>query len=65
MSLVTILWSMGAAAALTLALVYGATWVFDKRLVSHLLFGILAIATATAARCELGMMHSASPRGVG
>ena len=60
MSLVTILWSMGAAASLTLAVIYGATWVLDRRLVSHLLFGILAIATAAAARCELGMMHSAT-----
>lgn len=61
MSLVTVVWSMGAAASLTLAVIYGATWVLDRRLVSHLLFGILAIATAMAARCELGTMHSATP----
>ena len=58
MSLVTVLWSMGAAVSLTLALIYGATWVLERRLVSHLIFGILAIASAMAARCELGLMHS-------
>lgn len=61
MSLITILWSMGAAVSLSLALIYGVTWVLDRRLVSHLLFAILAIATAMAARCELGLMHSATP----
>jgi signal transduction histidine kinase len=60
MSLVTVLWSMGAAVSLTLALVYGATWVLERRLVSHLIFAILAIASAMAARCELGLMHSAT-----
>ena len=61
MSLVTILWSMGASVALTLALLYGATWVLEKRLLPHLFFAILAIATAANARCELGMMHSVTP----
>jgi len=61
MSLVTILWSMGAAAALTLAAVYGATWLFERRLLANLFFSISAIATALCARCELGMMHSATP----
>lgn len=60
MSLVTVLWSMGAAVSLTLAVIYGATWVLERRLVSHLIFGILAIASALAARCELGLMHSAT-----
>jgi signal transduction histidine kinase len=60
MSLVTVLWSMGAAVSLTLALIYCATWVLERRLVSHLIFGILAIASAMAARCELGLMHSAT-----
>jgi hypothetical protein len=50
MNLVTILWSMGAAASLTLAVVYGATWILERRFVPHLLFGILATATAMAAR---------------
>ena len=61
MSLITILWSMGAAVALTLAAVYGATWVLERRLVANLFFCIFAVATALCARCELGMMHSATP----
>jgi signal transduction histidine kinase len=60
MGLVTILWSMGGAAALTLAVIYGATWVLERRLVAHVLYGILAIATALEARFELGLMHSAT-----
>ena len=60
MSLVTILWSMGAAVSLTVAVIYGATWTLDRRLTSHLVFCILAIASALAARCELGLMHSAT-----
>ena len=39
MSLITVLWSMGAATALTVAVIYGATRVFEGRLVPHLLFG--------------------------
>ena len=58
MSLVTVVWSMSAAVSLTIAVIYGATWVLDRRLVSALIFGILAIANALAARGELGLMHS-------
>jgi signal transduction histidine kinase len=61
MSLVTILWSMGAAMALTLAAVYGATWLLERRLVANLFLCIFAVATALCARCEVGMMHSATP----
>jgi len=61
MSLITILWSMGAAAALTLALVYGGAWLLNRRLLPNLLFALVAIATALCARTELGMMHSTTP----
>lgn len=61
MSLVTIVYSMGAAVALTLAAVYGVTWLLERRLVANLFFSIYAIALALTARCELGMMHSATP----
>jgi hypothetical protein len=61
MSLVTVLWSMGAATSLTLAAVYGAVWALDRRLVPHLYFGVAAVSTAAMARCELGMMHATSP----
>ena len=65
MSLVTILWSMGAAAALTLAAVYGAAWLFERRLLPYLFFSIHAIAIALCARGELGMMHSETPAEIG
>ena len=65
MSLVTILWSMGAASALTLAAVYGATWALERRLVPNLYLCVAAVATAAMARCELGMMHAASPAAFG
>jgi len=65
MSLVTILWSMGAAAALTLAAVYGTVWLFERRLVAYLLFCVTALATAASARGELGMMHAGTPAELG
>jgi len=52
---------MGAGAALTLAAVYGVTWLLERRLVANLFFCTFAIATALIARCELGMMHSTTP----
>jgi signal transduction histidine kinase len=52
---------MGAAVALTLAAVYGVTWLLERRLVANLFFCIFGLATALIARCELGMMHSATP----
>jgi signal transduction histidine kinase len=61
MSLVTVLWAMGAAAAVMLAIVYGATWILERRLVPNLFFCLTALAVAACARCELGMMHSATP----
>jgi signal transduction histidine kinase len=61
MSLVTVLWAMGAAGAMMLAIVYGATWALEKRLVPNLFFCLTALAVAASARCELGMMHSATP----
>ena len=36
MSLVTTLWSMQAAAALTLAVLYGLVWSIDRRNLAHL-----------------------------
>jgi len=65
MSLVSILWTTAAAAALTLAAVYGATWLFERRLVTNLFFSLTALATAACARCELGMMHAGTPAELG
>jgi signal transduction histidine kinase len=61
MSLVTTLWSMEAAAALTLAVLYGVVWSIDRRNFANLTVCFVAIAMACLARCEVGMMHALSP----
>ncbi len=61
MSLVTTLWSMQAAAALTLAVLYGVVWEVDRRNLANLTLCIVAIAMAGVARTEVGMMHAATP----
>ena len=61
MSLVTTLWSMEAAAALTLAVLYGVVWSIDRRNFANLTVCFVAIAMAGLARCEVGMMHAVSP----
>jgi signal transduction histidine kinase len=58
MSLVATLWSMEAAAALTLAVLYGVVWTVDRRNLANLTLCVVAIAMAFAARAEVGMMHS-------
>jgi len=60
MSLVTVLWSMEAAAALTLGASYGLVWLADRRNLANLMFCLLAVAVAGVARAEVGMMHSAT-----
>ena len=61
MSLVTTLWSMEAAAALTLAVLYGVVWSIDRRNFANLTVCFVAVAVAGLARCEVGMMHAVSP----
>jgi signal transduction histidine kinase len=60
MSLVTTLWSMEAAAALTLAVLYAVVWTIDRRNLANLTLCVVAIAMAGVARCEVGMMHAVS-----
>ena len=60
MSLVTTLWSMQAAAALTLAVLYGVVWTTDRRNLASLMLCVVAIAVAALARTEVGMMHAAT-----
>ena len=60
MSLVTTLWSMQAAAALTLAVLYGLVWSIDRRNLANLTLCIVAVAMAVAARDEVRMMHAAT-----
>jgi signal transduction histidine kinase len=60
MSLVTTLWSMQAAAALTLAVLYAVVWSIDRRNLANLTLCVVAVAMAVAARDEVGMMHAAT-----
>jgi signal transduction histidine kinase len=57
-NLVTTLWSMEAAAALTLAVLYGVVWSVDRRNLSNLTLCVVAISMAAVARVEVGMMHA-------
>jgi hypothetical protein len=60
MGLVTIVWSMGAAAALTLACVCGLAWLGERRDQVRVIFLFIAIAVIAGMRCEVGMMHAAT-----
>ncbi len=60
MSLVTTLWSMQAATALTLAVLYGVLWNVERRNLANLTLCVVAVAMALAGRTEVGMMHAAT-----
>jgi signal transduction histidine kinase len=60
METVTILWTIGAAVAMTLAVVCGFVWLIERRDIASLALCILGIATAASAWCELGMLRSAT-----
>lgn len=65
MEAVTILWSLGAAVALTLAVVCGLVWLIERRDPASLMLCILGIATAASGFAELGMMRSVTPADYG
>jgi signal transduction histidine kinase len=59
MSLVTLVWSMAAASALTLAVLYALIGgLVERRDRANLMFCLVAVATAVMARTEVGMMHA-------
>src|SRR5436305_13509245 len=58
MSWITIVWSMNAAACLTLAGIYLLVWCKQRQNWAHLLFSFTAVATAAIAAFELAMMHA-------
>ena len=58
MSWITVLWSMGAAVCLTLALIHLAIWVQRRSQVAHLLFALTALGAVGNAVTELGMMKA-------
>jgi two-component system, LuxR family, sensor kinase FixL len=58
MSWITIVWSMNAAACLTLAAIYVIVWCKQREGWAHLVFSFSAVAVATIAAFELAMMHT-------
>jgi signal transduction histidine kinase len=61
MSLITWVWSVFAAAVVTLAAVHGLAWLLNRRNVSHGIFFCIAVAVACLARLDVAMMHSSTP----
>lgn len=61
MSLVTIIWSMTAAACLMLAVVHLFVWIGRRDQVAHLAFSLIAVGVAAFAGCELAMMYAGTP----
>jgi len=55
------LWSAIIAVSLTLAGINVLVWIFDRKRRSNLLFAIVAIAAASVAPMELGMMYAKTP----
>lgn len=61
MSFVTLTWSIIATVSLTLAVFCALAWALDRQKGAYLMFCVIAIATATCAPFELGMMHASTP----
>ena len=65
MSWVTVIWSMVAAAGLTLAIVQGLVWWRRREARAQALFGLTALGTALLAGTELWAMHARTPGELG
>ena len=61
LSWVTVVWSLMAAACLTLAALYFGVWYKDRRERAHLFFSMAAASMAAFAAGELWMMRAATP----
>ena len=61
LSWVTVIWSMIAAACLTLGAVYFLAWCRNRMAWAHLLFAAIAASTTAYAICELWMMRARTP----
>ena len=58
---ITVIWSMGASACLTLAGIYFLVWFRNHTEWAYLFFSLTAVASAAFAPCELWMMRSQTP----
>ena len=56
-----VLWSVGAAAAMVLAVLCGLMWSMDRRDRASLMLCVLGVATAGSAYVELGVMYATTP----
>jgi two-component system, LuxR family, sensor kinase FixL len=65
MSWVTVVWSMGSAACLVLALMHIFVWWKDRAARANLVFSVMAIAVATFAVLELALMRAETPEQFG
>ena len=65
MSWVTVIWSVGSGACLTLALMNFAIWCNDRTAKASLVFSVMAAGVATFAACELGLMFAQTPEAYG
>jgi signal transduction histidine kinase len=55
-----ILWTMVAAASLTLAAVHGLLWILDRNNLANLCFCVVAVSVAAMARMEYGLLRATS-----
>ena len=65
MSWITIAWSMGVSACVTLAIVHLVIWYKQTDQWAHLLFSVTAISVAVIGVLELLAMHTRSPEQFG
>jgi hypothetical protein len=65
MSWVTVIWSLGAGACLTLALMHVVVWWKDRATLANLVFSVMAIAVAAFAALELALMRAQTPEQFG
>src|SRR5438876_4445364 len=65
MNWVTVIWSMGGGACLTLALMHLVVWWKDRTARANLVFSVMAIAVATFAALELALMRAETPEQFG
>jgi Na+-transporting NADH:ubiquinone oxidoreductase subunit NqrD len=61
MSWVTAIWSIGAGACLTLALIHVVVWCKDRAARANLVFSVMGIAVAAFSALELAMMRATTP----
>jgi two-component system, LuxR family, sensor kinase FixL len=65
MNWVTVIWSTGSGACLTLALIHFVVWWKDRTARANLVFSVMAIAVAAFAALELAMMRAQTPEQFG